>query len=80
MKWVTCARPKVDRVACPWLIKQFVDSEAVFLFVEADQVMAVPERENSILFDVPDFELGHHGTDCSFDAILTKYNLTNPEL
>ena len=80
MKWVTRARPKVDRVACPWLIKQFVDSEAVFLFVEAEQVMAVAERENAIPFDVPDVELGHHGAECSFDAILTKYNLTDPAL
>ncbi len=80
MKWVTRTRPKVDRVACPWLIKHFVDSEAVFLFVEADQVMAVAEREDAIPFDVPDVELGHHGTDCGFDAILTKYNLTDPGL
>ena len=80
MKWVTRARPKVDRVACPWLVKQFVDSEAVFLFVEADQVMAVAKRENAIPFDVPDVELGHHGAECSFDAILTKYNLTDPAL
>ena len=72
MKWVTRARPKVDRVACPWLIKQFVDSEAVFLFVEANQVMAVAQRENAIPFDVPDVELGHHGAECTFDAILTK--------
>ena len=75
MKWVTRARPRVDRVACPWLVKQFVDSEAVFLFVEADQVMAVAKRENAIPFDVPDVELSHHGADCSFDAILKKYNL-----
>ena len=80
MKWVTRARPKVDRVACPWLIKQFVDSEAVFLFVEADQVMAVAKREDAIPFDVPDVELGHHGAECTFDAILTKYNLTDPAL
>jgi len=80
MKWVTRARPKVDRVACPWLIKQFVDSEPVFLFVEADQVMAVAKREDAIPFDVPDVELGHHGAECTFDAILTKYNLNDPAL
>lgn len=80
MKWVTRARPKVDRVACPWLIKRFVDSEAVFLFVEADQVLTVAKREDAIPFDVPDVELGHHGPECTFDAILTKYNLTDPAL
>ena len=80
MKWVTRARPKVDRVACPWLIKHFVDSEAEFLFVDAGQVMAVAKRENATPFDVPDVELGHHGTECSFDAILAKYNLTDPAL
>ena len=80
MKWITRARPKVDRVACPWLIKRFVDSEAVFLFVEAGQVMAVAEMESAIPFDVPNVELGHHGAQCSFDAILTKYNLTDPVL
>ena len=80
MKWVTRSRPRVDRVACPWLIERFVDSEAVFLFVEADKVMAVAEMENAIPFDVPDVELGHHGAECTFDAILTKYNLTDPAL
>jgi hypothetical protein len=80
MKWVTRARPKVDRVACPWLIQQFVDSEAVFLFAEADQVMAVAQREDAIPFDVPDVELGHRGVECTFDAILAKYNLTDPAL
>ncbi len=80
MKWVTRARPKVDRVACPWLIKRFVDPEAVFLFAEADQVMLVAKSEDAIPFDVPDVELGHHGAECTFDAILTKYNLTDPAL
>ena len=80
MKWITRTRPRVDRVACPWLIKRFVDSEAVFLFVESDQVMPVAKTEDAIPFDVPDVELGHHGSDCSFDAILAKYNLTDPAL
>ena len=62
MNWVTRARPKVDRVACPWLIKKFVDPEAVFLFVDSSQVMAVAERENAIPFDVPEVEFGHHGS------------------
>ena len=80
MKWVTRARPKVDRVACPWLIRRFVDPEAVFLFVEADEVMAAAKKENAIPFDVPNVELGHHGAECTFDAILTKYSLTDPAL
>ena len=80
MKWVTRARPKVDRIACPWLIKRFVDPQAEFLYVPADQVLAVSERENAIPYDVPNVELGHHGAECSFDAILKKYNLTDPAL
>jgi hypothetical protein len=80
MKWVTRARPKVDRIACPWLIKRFVDPQAEFRYVPADQVLAVAERENAIPYDVPNVELGHHGTECSFDAILKKYNVTDPAL
>lgn len=80
MKWVTRARPKVDRVACPWLVKRFVDPDAEFLYIPADQVIAVAQRENAIPFDVPDAELSHQGTECSFDAIIRKYNLTDPAL
>jgi hypothetical protein len=80
MKWVTRARPKVDRVACPWLIKRFVDPEAVFLYVPSHQVMDVAKRENAIPFDVPNVELGHHGAECSFDAVIKKYNLKDPAL
>jgi hypothetical protein len=70
----------VDRVACPWLIKKFVDPEAQFLYVPADQVMDVALRENAVPFDVPNVELGHHGAECSFDAIIRKYKLTDPAL
>lgn len=80
MKYVTRAHAKVDRIACPWLIKRFVDHEAEFLFVEADRVMAIAERESAIPFDVPDVELGHHGEKCSFDAIINKYNIDDPAL
>lgn len=80
MKWVTRARPKVDRVACPWLIKRFVDPECEFLYVPADQVMAVAKREAAIPFDVSGVELGHNGPECSFDAIIKKYKLTDPAL
>lgn len=80
MKWVTRERPKVDRVACPWLIRRFVDADARFLYVPADQVMAVAKREDAVPYDVPDVELGHHGARCSFDAILDKYHLDDPAL
>ena len=80
MKWVTRERPKVDRVACPWLILRFVDPEARFLYVPAEQVMAVATRENATPYDVPDVDLGHHGPQCSFDAILDKYKLDDPAL
>jgi len=81
MNWITRARVKVDRVACPWLIKKFVDPDAEFFFVPADQVMAEAERLAAVPFDVKDVELGHHGLECSFEAILKKYDLTgNPAL
>ena len=77
MKWITREHVKVDRVACPWLIKKFVDKDAEFLFVPNDQVMEVAEREGAIPYDVKGVELGHHGNECSFEAILKKYNLTS---
>ncbi len=80
MKWVTRARPMVDRVACPWLIKRFVDPEAEFLYVPADQVMDVADQEAAVPYDVPGVDLGHHGDECSFDAIIHKYNLADPAL
>ena len=75
MKWITREKVKVDRVACPWLIRKFVDPQAEFLFVPSDQVMAVAERESATPYDVKDVELGHHGQECSFEAILRKYDL-----
>jgi hypothetical protein len=80
MKWVTRARPKVDRVACPWLIKRFVDPQAEFLYVPPEQVMEVAKREGAIPFGVANVELGHNGPECSFDAIIKKYGLTDPAL
>ena len=76
MKWITRARVKVDRVACPWLIRNFVDEAAEFYFVPHDHVMAAADQLGAIPFDVPGVELGHHGQECSFEAILQKYNLT----
>jgi hypothetical protein len=75
MKWVTRERVKVDRVACPWLIRKFVDPQAEFLFVPADKVQEVAAMEKAIPYDVPGVELGHHGKECSFDAIVKKYKL-----
>lgn len=81
MQWITREKVKVDRVACPWLIKKFVDPQAEFLFVPAAEVLAVAEREEAIPYDVTGVELGHHGQECSFEAILKKYKLTiNPAL
>ena len=77
MKWVTRERVKVDRVACPWLIRKFIDPRAEFLFVPADAVLQVAEREGAIPFDVPNVEFGHHGPECSFDALVKKHDLTN---
>lgn len=77
MKWITRAHVKVDRVACPWLIKKFVDKDAEFCFVPADQVMSDAEKLGAIPYDVKGVELGHHGKECSFEAIVKKYNLTS---
>ena len=81
VKWITREHVKVDRVACPWLLKKFVDSGAEFYFVPADQVIPEANRLQATPYDVPGAELGHHGKECSFDAILRKHNLTaNPAL
>jgi hypothetical protein len=80
MKWVTRARPKVDRVACPWLILRFVDPAAEFLYVTPGEVLAVARREGATPYDVPGVELGHRGAECSFDAIVRKYGLDEPAL
>jgi len=77
MKWITREHVKVDRVACPWLIKKFVDRDAEFVFAPADTVMAEAKRLDAIPYDVKDVELGHHGKECSFEAILKKYQLTD---
>src|SRR5215467_5042986 len=79
-KWVTREKAKVDRIACPWLIKNFVDSQPEFLFVPANKVSDVEKEQNAIPFDVPNVELGHHDNKCSFDAIIEKYNLGDPAL
>ncbi len=75
MKWITREHVKVDRVACPWLIKKFVDPQAEFLFAPAGQVMEIAAREEATPYDVKGVALGHHGKECSFEAILRKYDL-----
>ena len=76
MRWITREKVKVDRVACPWLIKKFVDKDAEFIFVPADKVMSEAKRLDATPYDVKDVELGHHGKECSFEAIVKKYKLT----
>jgi len=80
MKWITRERVKVDRVACPWLIKKFIDPEAEFKFVPADSVLSEAAREGSIPFDVPGVELGHHDGKCSFEAMVAKYQIDDPAI
>lgn len=80
MKWITRQKVKVDRVACPWLIRKFVDPEAEFVFVPADQVAAKAHELCAIPFDIDGVELGHHGENVSFDSILKKYQITDPAL
>lgn len=76
MKWITREDAKVDRIACPWLIRKFVDREAEFLFVPSDQVMEVAEREKAIPYDVPGVDLGHVEGRCSFEGIIVRHGLT----
>jgi hypothetical protein len=80
VKWVTCKNVHVDRVACPWLIKRFVDPSAEFLFVPPDKVQETVAREGAIPYDAQGVELGHRGENCSFDAIIEKYMLNDPAL
>ena len=80
MKWVTRSHVHVDRVACPWLISRFVDSDAEFIFVPRSRIQEVAEKEEAIPFDAPGVELGHHNGDCSFDTIIKKYELTDKAL
>jgi len=80
MKWVTRERPKIDRIACPWLIARFIDKEAEFLYVPADEVLKVAAETGATPYDIPDVEMSHVGELCSFDAFLWKYKLTDAAL
>jgi hypothetical protein len=75
MKWITRENANVDRIACPWLIRRFVDPEAEFLYVPREEVMAAAQREGAIPYDVPNVELGHVDGRCSFESIMLKYGL-----
>ena len=80
MKWVTREQPKIDRIACPWLITRFIDKEPEFLFVPSNQVLDVARETGAIPFDIPGVELSHDGELCSFDALLKKYHLDDTAL
>ncbi len=78
MKWVTRQSVHVDRTACPWLIRKFVDPDAEFIFAAPEKVNEIATKENAITFDTLNAELGHHGEKCSFDAIIEKYRIVDP--
>ena len=80
MKWITRKNAHVDRIACPWLIRKFVDQDAEFIYVPTEQVLEVAEREGGIPYDTTGVELGHVDGRCSFESIMVKYNLTDPAL
>ncbi len=80
MKWITRERPKIDRIACPWLVARFIDQEPEFLYVPSSDVLSVADETEAIPYDIPGVELTHEGELCSFDAFLKKYRLDDPAL
>lgn len=80
MKWVTRERPKIDRIACPWLIARFIDQAPEFLYVPAAEVLATAGKTGAVPYDIPGVEMSHVGELCSFDAFLAKYELVDPAL
>ena len=80
MKWITRSHVHVDRVACPWLITRFIDSDAEFLFVPKNEIESVARETGAIPFDTPGVELGHHDGRCSFESIILRYELEEPGL
>lgn len=80
MQWITRERPKIDRIACPWLIVRFIDERAEFLYVPSDDVLSIALATGAIPYDIPGVELSHVGDLCSFDAFLKKYGLNNAAL
>ncbi|HEY0858623.1 MAG TPA: chromate resistance protein ChrB domain-containing protein [Albitalea sp.] len=80
MKWVTRERPKIDRIACPWLIARFIDREPEFIYVPPADVLRVAQERDAVPYDIPGVEMSHEGERCSFDAFLAKYRLDDPAL
>ena len=80
MKWITSERARVDRIACPWLISRFIDPQPEFIFVPAKEVASEAKKRGAIPYDIPNVDLGHHGPECSFDAFVDRYELTDPAL
>jgi hypothetical protein len=80
MKWITRERPKIDRIACPWLIKNFVDKEAEFIYVPKEQVFEEAKALEAIPYDIPGAEYSHYGEECTFDYIVKKHDLTDPAI
>ena len=80
MKWVTRERPKIDRIACPWLIARFIDKTPEFLYVPANQVLRIASETGAIPYDIPGVEMTHDGELCSFDAFIKKHHLQDPAL
>ena len=80
MKWITRERPKIDRIACPWLIKKFVDMEAEFIFVPKEHVFSKGKEFNAIPYDIPGAEYSHEGDFCTFDYIIKKHCITDPAI
>lgn len=80
MKWITRERPKIDRIACPWLIMRFVDKDAKFIYVPFDQVRAKAKELDAIPFDIPDVEYTHYGDECTFDYIVRKHKIKDPAI
>lgn len=77
MKWITRERPKIDRIACPWLIKRFVDPEAEFIYVSKDKVFEEADRQNATPYDMPGAEYSHYGDECTFDYIVRKHHIND---
>lgn len=80
MRWITRERPKIDRVACPWLITRFIDPQAEFLYVPSGDVLRIAAEKDATPYDIPGVDLTHEGELCSFDAFVKKYQLNEPAL
>lgn len=78
MKWITREKPKIDRIACPWLIKNFVDHDAQFIYVSKENVFAKAAELDAIPYDIPGAEYSHYGEECTFDFIVKKHGITDP--